>query len=87
MKESITNTLKNGGAKIQIELNDGSILIESADYPKGDPENPVSKESLVQKFKVLASELSHEQQVMLIHEIDHLEKVTDLQQLMALVAR
>lgn len=39
------------GAMVEIQLKDGRHLLNQSDFPKGDPENPVSPEELQQKFK------------------------------------
>ncbi len=39
---------------VQITLNDGSVFSHRVDFPKGEPENPLSDEELEQKFYSLA---------------------------------
>jgi 2-methylcitrate dehydratase PrpD len=39
--------------RVIVTLNDGSILNGSSDYPRGNPENPVSTEDLEKKFATL----------------------------------
>jgi 2-methylcitrate dehydratase PrpD len=70
------------GAKVEIELQDGSILSEKTDYPKGDPENPVSEEQLIRKFKDLSQELSEAQQDRLINMITKIDELEDIKQVM-----
>ncbi len=41
-------------AKITIYLNDGKELCWRIDYPKGEPENPITHEELIDKFNFLA---------------------------------
>lgn len=41
-------------AELIVELKDGSRLTRIVDYPKGTPENPVSREELEVKFRQLA---------------------------------
>jgi 2-methylcitrate dehydratase PrpD len=36
--------------RIEIELADGSVIRGAADFPRGNPENPVATEELEQKF-------------------------------------
>lgn len=38
---------------IEITTESGEIYKEKVEYPKGEPENPLSQEELIQKFKVL----------------------------------
>lgn len=40
-------------ARVEITLNDGTVLSESSDYPRGNPENPVSTAGLEDKFRGL----------------------------------
>ena len=39
---------------VNISMNDGSELKQRIDYPKGEPENPLSREELEDKFRGLA---------------------------------
>ena len=40
-------------ARLHIELQDGTVLEGAADYPRGNPENPVETEELEEKFAAL----------------------------------
>jgi 2-methylcitrate dehydratase PrpD len=40
-------------ARLSITLQDGTTVTHSADYPRGNPENPVSTSDLVEKFRSL----------------------------------
>lgn len=42
------------GAKVFVHLKDGSVCEASCMYPKGEPENPLSREELEDKFRGLA---------------------------------
>lgn len=42
------------GAKVFVHLKDGSVCETSCMYPKGEPENPLSREELEDKFRGLA---------------------------------
>lgn len=42
------------GAKVFVHLKDGSMCEASCMYPKGEPENPLSREELEDKFRGLA---------------------------------
>lgn len=41
--------------EIQVELNDGRVLQERVEFRRGDPENPVSKDAIKEKFMGLVS--------------------------------
>lgn len=53
---------KKRASILNIIMNDGTALSHRVDYPKGEPENPLTDEELVQKFKslVMASGISKE---------------------------
>ncbi|MFI5310862.1 MAG: MmgE/PrpD family protein [Gemmatimonadales bacterium] len=40
-------------ARVTIKLEDGNVLSDSAEYPRGNPENPVSTAALAVKFSAL----------------------------------
>jgi len=40
--------------EIQVELNDGRVFEERVEFRRGDPENPVSKDTIREKFMALA---------------------------------
>ena len=42
-------------AKVTVETVDERVLEDRTDYPKGDPENPMSKEEVIEKYLTLAS--------------------------------
>jgi 2-methylcitrate dehydratase PrpD len=44
-------------AAVQVRLRNGDVLTKQLDYPRGDPENPVSAAELVRKFSQLAEGL------------------------------
>ncbi|MEW9673738.1 MmgE/PrpD family protein [Ammoniphilus sp. 3BR4] len=61
VEESIHNAYPTEwGSIVQIRLKDGRVIEKQTNYPKGDLENPVSKEEMVAKFEELASELPNE---------------------------
>lgn len=41
------------GAKLEVALSDGTIIAKETSFPKGDPENPLTGQEFVQKFKSL----------------------------------
>ena len=41
-------------AAVEIETNDGRSFSDRTDYPRGDPENPMSEEEVAEKFSILA---------------------------------
>ncbi|MCG6930052.1 MAG: MmgE/PrpD family protein, partial [Desulfofustis sp.] len=69
-------------ARVTIETADGRTLTKQLTYPKGDPENPLSWEELIAKFKALASAVLPPAQcdeiVKLVREIDRTERIETL---------
>lgn len=66
-------------AEIEITTMEGQVYTGRTDYPQGDPENPVSQEQLVAKFKDLA-QLHYEAKAVdeLVAAIHGLEEIKDL---------
>ncbi|WP_047151806.1 MmgE/PrpD family protein [Aneurinibacillus tyrosinisolvens] len=67
------------GAKFEIEFASGDKLTLTADYPKGDPENPVSAIELMDKFRALTLRLRKEEVEGFIDTVMNLEQVEDVQ--------
>lgn len=69
-----------------LETNDGRKYSAHVDYPKGDPENPLSDDELIEKFRLLASAtISDEKAEKIIDVVLNLEKVDDINKLTALL--
>lgn len=49
------------GSAMTVVTKQGDVFSLSTDYPKGDPENPVTEDDLVRKFKILAAHLSDQE--------------------------
>jgi len=74
-------------AIVTIETVDGRKLTEKIDYPKGDPENPVTDDELEYKFRNLASYTLKEDRInKLVDTLWNLEKVQDIRELGALLS-
>ncbi len=66
-------------ARVQISLKDGRQLAATNEYPKGDPENPLSEEEVIGKFKSLVSGVIPSSRVeILIERILHLDEIPDV---------
>ncbi|MGG1558611.1 MmgE/PrpD family protein [Geobacillus thermoleovorans] len=48
---------KKWGTVLEVTLRNGERIVKQTDFPKGDPENPVSASELTDKFKRLAGHL------------------------------
>jgi 2-methylcitrate dehydratase PrpD len=69
-------------ATLTAELNDGRILEAHVDFPKGDPENPATKEEIVTKFHSLTGQfLDKEKRDAIIDTVDRLEDIKDISEL------
>lgn len=64
------------GASVDIVLSNGSVLSKQTEFPKGDPENAVSVEELILKFKQLTANDSNTD--MYIERVMNLENIHDL---------
>lgn len=70
-----------------ITTKDGMKKIHRVDIPKGEPENPASKEELIGKFKKLASDVVDEERTeRIISVIEGLETLDDSSRLMELIS-
>lgn len=71
------------GSKVTITLKDGTTFSEKTDYPKGDPENPVTLEELKEKFTSLAHNLDEKNKKYFIDQVLELEQIEDIGTLMS----
>ena len=70
-------------ARVTIRLKDGRTLAGANAYPKGDPENPLSEQELIAKFKGLTEgTLSPAQADAIIARVMHLESLGDVNELL-----
>ncbi|MEB3103622.1 MmgE/PrpD family protein [Ferviditalea candida] len=68
------------GARVVVELTSGERLTRVTEFPKGDPENPVQSEDLVQKFKAITADLSASDRDYFIDTVMKLEQFRDLRE-------
>ena len=74
-------------ARVTITTVDNRRITEELEYPKGDPENPLSWEELINKFRNLVSPLISEvKQDEIISCVQTLEDLTDCSALMRLLS-
>jgi 2-methylcitrate dehydratase PrpD len=66
--------------KVTITMDDGRTFVKEVRYPKGDPENPLSWEELLQKFDhcVATSGLRKDKKEQIVEYVMNLEKSTNL---------
>lgn len=68
-------------ASVELDLADGSTVCKHAEYPKGDPENPVTYAEIVQKFQALTAEQPRDivqHHLQMIEQLEHVSDVTML---------
>lgn len=66
-----------------IELKGGRTLEGANEYPKGDPENPLSERELIAKFKGLTEgTLPTPRADAIIDRVMHLESISDVSELL-----
>ncbi|MBO8172238.1 MAG: MmgE/PrpD family protein [Bacillaceae bacterium] len=68
------------GSIVDVTLKNGDVITKRTDYPKGDPENPVSAEELLQKFKDLAAGLDDQQVDLLADRMMNVQDLEDVSQ-------
>ncbi|TKC19452.1 MmgE/PrpD family protein [Robertmurraya kyonggiensis] len=69
------------GTKVELTLRSEEKLVLQTEYPKGDPENPVTSNELVDKFMILANRLPIENREFFansILELDLIERINEL---------
>ncbi len=66
-------------AKVKIRLRRGKVIEAQSHYPKGDPENPITEDELIEKFKSLCgNNLTEQQKDQLIDMVLSLEQLDDV---------
>lgn len=69
-------------ARVEITTKSGRVYTESTDFPRGDPENPVTTDELAAKFHTLADGPWGKEKADFLAEavlaLDNVENVTDL---------
>lgn len=73
---------KKWGASVTIYLKSGETITRETDYPKGDPEKPVTEEELILKFMSIAKSLSKAAREHIVQDILALEQKKDVHALM-----
>jgi 2-methylcitrate dehydratase PrpD len=69
---------KKWGAKVEITLRDKQTLQLQTEFPKGDPENPVTLDEIIEKYHILTKHLSKEKTSHNIDQILKLDKIKDV---------
>jgi len=73
-------------ATLVAEMNDGRVLTAHVDYPKGDPENPATKEEILAKFHLLTEGFfDQKRREQIIEAVAHLDAMASISELADLV--
>jgi 2-methylcitrate dehydratase PrpD len=73
--------------KVEIHLNNGKRFTRRVDFPTGSPENPMSFDQVVEKFKSLANRVVTKDRIdTMIESIERIEKLDNIRKLMRLLA-
>ena len=71
----------SGPGTAKIVTTDGKVYKTLVEYPKGDPENPLSWEELIEKFHEMSGgTYKREQRLKIIDQVRGLERIDDFQQ-------
>ena len=77
-------------ARIQIKTKDGNTFVRQVNYPKGNPDNPLTQEELIQKFfdcsELLAKPIDRGDLEQVVDQVLKLEKLKDATQIIKLLA-
>lgn len=73
---------KQWGAAVNVLLKDGEKIHKQTDFPKGDPENAVTSEELLEKFMGMATKLPTQQRQALAESLMNLESIGNIGDLM-----
>ncbi|WP_298823756.1 MmgE/PrpD family protein [uncultured Planococcus sp.] len=73
---------KQWGAAVSVLLKNGEKISKQTDFPKGDPENAVTSEELLEKFMGMATKLPIEQRQTLAKSLMDLESTENIGNLM-----
>jgi len=70
------------GCRLYLNLETGTTLMKTVNFPKGDPENPLNHRELREKFFSLAEGSASQDRIRtladMIENLDHVANVRDL---------
>ena len=71
-------------ARVVVTMEDGSTYKGEVEFPKGDPENPASKEEVREKFLInAANTIGSVKAQRIIELVDHIEELPDIKELVS----
>ncbi|WP_019415688.1 MmgE/PrpD family protein [Paenisporosarcina sp. TG20] len=71
------------GATVEVNFTNGETIKKVTDFPKGDPENAVTTEELLEKFMNLSSKYSDKKRTNIAEAIFELELLENAEEIMA----
>ncbi|SER68595.1 MmgE/PrpD family protein [Psychrobacillus sp. OK032] len=71
------------GATVDVLLANGETIQKQSDFPKGDPENAVTADELIEKFTNMTNDINHTRKQQIIKNILELELMENTESLMA----
>jgi 2-methylcitrate dehydratase PrpD len=71
------------GAAVEVNLKNGETIKKQTDFPKGDPENAVTSDELLEKFMNLTGKLPDKNKSQIAKNILELESIENAESLMA----
>ncbi len=75
-------------ATAEIFTKDGKRYFTKIEYPKGDPENPLTWQEMIEKFNDLSCRFfSKERRFRIVDQVRGLEKIRDLKKMSPLLLR
>jgi 2-methylcitrate dehydratase PrpD len=75
-------------ATAEILIRDGKSYFARVEYPKGDPENPLTWEEMVEKFEELCCRFfTKERRSMIVDQVTNFEKIRDLRKWSSILFR
>lgn len=82
------NFPKQWSATAEILTKDAKRYFKKIEYPKGDPENPLSWEEMIEKFNDLTHRhFTKERRFMIVNEVKELDRIQDFRKWSALLLR
>lgn len=75
------------GATVEVQFKNGETIMKQTDFPKGDPENPVTSDDLLEKFMKLAKDLPEDHRKMFASRVLALETLDSVAELLGSVGR
>ncbi len=79
---------KQWSSKVEILTKSGKTHLTKIEYPKGDPENPLSWEEVIEKFKDLSGRLmTEDRRLRIVDQVRRLEQIRDLKRWSPLLLR